>query len=128
MAGEPPKTPGIGKDEWVASVEGRREGYRGLSGVVRARIERVPAPVLYAAFGAAAALVPVFTNNGYVLRVGFNTLIFMLLALGLNIVVGFAGLLDLGYVAFFGIGAYGYAMLASSQFNLHWPTPAILPV
>ena len=50
----------------------------------------------------------------------------MLLALGLNVVVGFAGLLDLGYVAFFGFGAYGYAMLASSQFNIHWPTLAIL--
>ncbi len=52
----------------------------------------------------------------------------MLLALGLNIVVGFAGLLDLGYVAFFGFGAYLYAMLASGQFDLHWPTPAILIV
>jgi branched-chain amino acid transport system permease protein len=50
----------------------------------------------------------------------------MLLALGLNVVVGFAGLLDLGYVAFFGFGAYGYAMLASPQFHLHWPTPAVL--
>ena len=39
----------------------------------------------------------------------------MLLALGLNIVVGYAGLLDLGYVAFFGFGAYGYAMLASPK-------------
>ena len=39
----------------------------------------------------------------------------MLLALGLNIVVGYAGLLDLGYVAFYGFGAYVYAMLASRQ-------------
>ena len=60
------------------------------------------------------------------LRVGFDTLIFMLLALGLNTVVGYAGLLDLGYVAFFGFGAYIYAMLASDQFGLHWPTPVIL--
>jgi branched-chain amino acid transport system permease protein len=52
----------------------------------------------------------------------------MLLALGLNVVVGFAGLLDLGYVAFFGFGAYGYGMLASSQFGIHWPTIAILPI
>ena len=69
-------------------------------------------------------MLPFLTSNGYVLRVGFDTLIFMLLALGLNVVVGFAGLLDLGYVAFFGFGAYIYAMLASSQFGLHWPTPA----
>ena len=47
------------------------------------------------------------------IRVGFDTLLYMLLALGLNIVVGYAGLLDLGYVAFYGFGAYVYAMLAS---------------
>jgi branched-chain amino acid transport system permease protein len=46
---------------------------------------------------------------------------FILLALGLNIVVGFAGLLDLGYAAFFAIGSYSYAMLASGQFNIHIP-------
>src|SRR5438876_984497 len=41
--------------------------------------------------------------------------IYVLLAIGLNVVVGFAGLLDLGYAAFFAIGAYTYAMLASSR-------------
>jgi branched-chain amino acid transport system permease protein len=46
---------------------------------------------------------------------------FILLALGLNIVVGFAGLLDLGYAAFFAIGSYSYAMLASQQFEIHIP-------
>ena len=133
MAGADPEHPGdgpgprIGADEWVASVERRREG-AGISDTLRTRLAAVPAPAGFALFGLAAATVPLWTNNGYVLRVGFDTLIYMLLALGLNIVVGFAGLLDLGYVAFFGIGAYGYAMLASSQFNLHWPTLAILPV
>ena len=50
--------------------------------------------------------------------------VFVLLALGLNIVVGYAGLLDLGYAAFFAIGAYTYAILAGSHFNIHiafWP-------
>ena len=51
---------------------------------------------------------------------------FVLLALGLNIVVGFAGLLDLGYAAFFAIGSYSYAMLASPQFGLHIPFWAML--
>ena len=46
---------------------------------------------------------------------------FILLALGLNIVVGMAGLLDLGYAAFFAIGSYSYAMLASQQFGIHVP-------
>jgi branched-chain amino acid transport system permease protein len=44
---------------------------------------------------------------------------FAILALGLNIVMGFAGLLDLGYVAFYAIGAYTTAFLASSQFGIH---------
>jgi branched-chain amino acid transport system permease protein len=55
-------------------------------------------------------------------------LLFMLLALGLNIVVGFAGLLDLGYIAFFAVGAYCYALLASPQFGIHWSFIALLPL
>jgi branched-chain amino acid transport system permease protein len=47
--------------------------------------------------------------------------IYMLLALGLNVVVGFAGLLDLGYAAFFAIGAYATASLASPIHNVHMP-------
>ena len=45
---------------------------------------------------------------------------YAILALGLNIVVGFAGLLDLGYAAFFAIGAYTYGMLASYQVQPEW--------
>ncbi len=43
---------------------------------------------------------------------------YVILALGLNIVVGFAGLLDLGYVAFFAIGSYAWGMFGSTQFSL----------
>ena len=50
------------------------------------------------------------------------------LALGLNIVVGFAGLLDLGYIAFYAVGAYVYALLASPHFNIHLPFWIILPI
>ncbi|HXC27470.1 MAG TPA: ATP-binding cassette domain-containing protein [Stellaceae bacterium] len=49
-----------------------------------------------------------------------NALAFAALALGLNIVVGFAGLLDLGYAAFFAIGAYTYGFFASAQFMPAW--------
>lgn len=55
-------------------------------------------------------------------------LIYAMLALGLNIVVGFAGLLDLGYIAFYAVGAYAWALLASPQFDLHLPFWAILPI
>jgi len=55
-------------------------------------------------------------------------LLYTMLALGLNIVVGYAGLLDLGYVAFYAVGAYAYAMLASPHLGVHWPLWALLPV
>ncbi len=51
-------------------------------------------------------------GNAWV-RIADMALLYVLLALGLNIVVGYAGLLDLGYVAFFAIGAYMYGLLAS---------------
>ena len=55
-------------------------------------------------------------------------LLYVMLALGLNIVVGFAGLLDLGYIAFYAVGAYIYALLASPHFDLHWPLWVLLPL
>ena len=53
---------------------------------------------------------------------------YVVMALGLNIVVGFAGLLDLGYIAFYAVGAYCYALLASPHFGLHLPFWVILPI
>jgi branched-chain amino acid transport system permease protein len=61
-------------------------------------------------------------------RITNYAILYVLLALGLNIVVGFAGLLDLGYIAFYAVGAYTYALLASPQFNLHLPFWVILPI
>src|SRR5262249_44823726 len=95
LMSDPASKPRIGVDEWVASHEGRREQPAGVPGAVRTSAQRVPAPVWFLAFIVAAAMLPFLTTNGYVLRVGFDTLIFMLLALGLNTVVGYAGLLDL---------------------------------
>jgi branched-chain amino acid transport system permease protein len=66
-------------------------------------------------------------GNAWVRILDF-ALLYIMLALGLNIVVGFAGLLDLGYIAFYAVGAYLYALLASPQFGLHWPAWAILPL
>ena len=54
-----------------------------------------------------------------------------MLALGLNIAVGWAGLLDLGYIAFYGFGAYGYALLSSNQLEppngIHLPALRVDP-
>ena len=61
-------------------------------------------------------------------RITNFAILFVLLSLGLNIVVGFAGLLDLGYIAFYAVGAYVYALLASPHFGLHLPFWVILPI
>ena len=79
----------------------------------------------------AAILLPLLTGatlgNGWVRVLDF-VLLYAMLALGLNIVVGYAGLLDLGYIAFYAIGAYVYALLASPHFGLHWSPWIILPI
>ena len=59
-------------------------------------------------------------GNAWV-RIADFALLYVLLALGLNIVVGYAGLLDLGYVAFFAVGAYMYALLSSPQLTNAFP-------
>ena len=77
------------------------------------------------------ALVPPFNifQNQSVWVSGFsNAGVFVLLALGLNIVVGLAGLLDLGYAAFFAIGAYAYAYGASPFSGQHFPFIVLLLV
>jgi branched-chain amino acid transport system permease protein len=64
-------------------------------------------------------------GNAWV-RIADMALLYVLLALGLNIVVGYAGLLDLGYVAFFAIGAYMYALLASPHLTETFPAIAAM--
>jgi len=61
-----------------------------------------------------------YFGNAWV-RIADFALLYVLLALGLNIVVGYAGLLDLGYVAFFAVGAYMYALLSSPQLTNAFP-------
>jgi branched-chain amino acid transport system permease protein len=74
----------------------------------------------------ALSVIPHLLPNNYWLRIYTMTGLFVMLALGLNIVAGFAGLLDLAYVAFFGIGGYTFALLSSNHLNIHWPFPCVL--
>ncbi len=64
-------------------------------------------------------------GNAWV-RILDMALLFVLLALGLNIVVGYAGLLDLGFVAFFAIGAYMFGLMASPHLSDHFPAFAAM--
>jgi branched-chain amino acid transport system permease protein len=83
-----------------------------LPSSLRTRLHLLPvlaAPVMLAF----AILLPiVFYHNRYILDLGIMILTYVMLGWGLNIVVGLAGLLDLGYVAFYAVGAYSYALLA----------------
>lgn len=75
--------------------------------------------------GAALALPIAFSDNRYVVDTATTVLIYVMLGWGLNVVVGLAGLLDLGYVAFYAVGAYSYALLAT---ELGWSFWQALPL
>jgi branched-chain amino acid transport system permease protein len=62
-----------------------------------------------------------YAGNFWVRAIDF-ALLYVLLALGLNIVVGYAGLLDLGYIAFYAVGAYMFGLLASPHLSETFPT------
>ena len=82
----------------------------------------------YLLIGAALLVLPLLLQglgNAWV-RIADVALLYILLALGLNIVVGYAGLLDLGYVAFFAVGAYMYALLASPHLLDTFPALAVM--
>jgi branched-chain amino acid transport system permease protein len=80
-----------------------------------------PNPLVYTILAVAAILYPIWAeistggSGDYAITVVADAGVYILLAIGLNVVVGFAGLLDLGYAAFFAIGAYTYAFLASEH-------------
>ena len=81
-----------------------------------ARRRQILAPTLIAI----GLVFPFLTQNAGNVDAAANAFTYVLLALGLNIVVGFAGLLDLGYAAFFAVGAYGYGVAASGQLKPAW--------
>jgi branched-chain amino acid transport system permease protein len=124
----PATGPAVGQDEWVARHAERRLTTGGPLGALEERIRGVAWWAWLVLFLAAMSLLPVFETSGYVRRVGFDTVLYMLLALGLNVVVGWGGLLDLGFVAFYGLGAYTYAVLDSPKFGIHFPTLVSIPI
>ena len=111
----PAAGPQVGADEWVARQEHRREYLPSWLGTAQRASEKLGWwPKLLLA-GLAGLALPLIGLGGFQLQVGIDSLVVALLAVGLNIVVGWAGILDLGYIAFMGIGAYGFALLSSAQ-------------
>ena len=118
----------VGVDEWVAEAEGRRAARSGLTGALVRGWERVPAAGRLVILLGPFAVFGFVANHGNLYRYGLITLVYALLALGLNVVVGFAGLLDLGYVAFFGFGAYLYGIMASGHSGHHLQAEIAIPI
>jgi ABC-type branched-subunit amino acid transport system permease subunit len=121
-----PQTSRIGVDSWVAESEARRS--RAPAALIGRGLERTPDALKLLAFVGIASSVPFWTNEGDVYIFGTLTLLYAALGLGLNVVVGLAGLLDLGYVAFAGVGAYTYASLSSPRYGIHWSAEVTIPI
>ncbi len=117
----------IGVDQWVEQSGDRREQRSGWTAPARRLFDSLRPGWRLAIFLMLAALYPLLVSQSGV-RIGITVLLLAMLALGLNVVVGWAGLLDLGYVAFYGFGAYFYAIVASDQLPAHWPTWIAIPV
>jgi len=121
----------FGRDEWAAQEDARRmEADRRMGRPSRwlRRWLQLDMRLRLLVAVALAAGVPLATRNPYLVRVAGLTGLYAALSLGLNVVAGLAGLLDLGYVAFYGVGAYTYALLSSPQFGAHWPSWVVLPL
>ena len=99
---------------------------------VRERMRTLPAGqrrsigFALAAIGIIALLILPQISTGFVSLVLVNVGFYLMLALGLNIVVGYAGLLDLGYVAFYAVGAYTMAVLISPSSSISGPVNALV--
>ncbi|MEK6681429.1 MAG: branched-chain amino acid ABC transporter permease [Nitrospirota bacterium] len=88
-------------------------------------LDRKGARITAAAILAIPALLLPFFTDQYITNVAITAVAYIALAIGLNIVVGFAGLLDLGYVAFYAVGAYLFALLSTGAGLSFW---AALPL
>lgn len=127
--------PKIGTDEWVAQLEGRQKRPTGVGGWLAHRWQRIPTQIRYALIIALALAFPLLSgnellldalglgDNGFILRTAVRFLTFAILAMGLTVVVGYAGLLDLGYIAFMGIAGYLYAYMSSEFVQI----PGLIP-
>jgi ABC-type branched-subunit amino acid transport system permease subunit len=121
-------SPQIGADEWVRRSGERTTGAAGLRGKAERVVGRMHPFVLLLVFVGVVCAIPLLTSNGYVIGVDADTMLYVLLAMGLNVAVGWAGLLDLGYIAFYGFAAYLFALLSSGHYDVHWPTWQSVPL
>ncbi len=115
----------IAADTWVGEVDQRRRAASGIIASAKQRWDKIPRYLQWMILVALLASFPIVTSfqpvldlldigsNAFIVRIGAMFLAMSMLAIGLNVVVGYAGLFDLGYAAFFGFAGYAYAYLSS---------------
>ncbi len=82
-------------------------------------VAKIDNRILWAALAVVFLAFPFGASNAYIVRIGGTILLYVVLGTGLNFVVGLAGVLDMGYTAFYAMGAYSYALLASPLHHMH---------
>ncbi|MBG0790502.1 MAG: branched-chain amino acid ABC transporter permease [Desulfovibrionaceae bacterium] len=92
-------------------LEAAERPLKAVGGAIQAAYEKTPTWMVLAVVFALAVIYPLLTGR-YAHDVAIQVLVYVCLGLGLNIVIGLAGLLDLGYIAFYGVGAYTYALMS----------------
>lgn len=136
MSDESTRGPGDDASAYVRAVEERAPANVALAGKgVGSPKPRPPISSVLSSFlgsrwlspvlAVLAVMLPFLNSSTYIIQIATDALIFVMLAVGLNIVVGYCGLLDLGYAAFFAIGAYTSGVLAT---KFGWPVLATIPV
>jgi branched-chain amino acid transport system permease protein len=111
----------IGQDRWAAEAAARSDRRRQRWSEIVRRVETANPLLLVGALAALGAVV-VAAGNDYLLRVAAMACVMAILALGLSVIVGLVGLLDLGYIAFAAVGGYTYALLSSDQLGVQLPS------
>jgi len=90
-----------------------------LTAPARSVTSRLPRQTWTILFAVIAIVYPMLIDSSYWTRVGVTVAIYVILGNGLNIIAGLTGLLDMGFIAFYAVGAYTYALLNSAQLGVH---------
>ncbi len=113
------------EEHGAANVAGAGTGLKPRRSAPTVASRLLASPIFGVVVLALAVALPFVNSSAYAIRISTDALIFVMLAVGLNVVVGYCGLLDLGYAAFFAIGAYTSGVLATT---FGWPILLTIPV
>lgn len=118
----------IGTDEWVTQYQNRLTHDNRLHEIQKRITSWLPQSAWILLATLLVAVVPIVSGQPYILRVMASIVLMVMLGTGLTVVAGYTGLLDLGYMAFYGLGAYAFAYLSSDFTGIHLPIFISLPL